>query len=214
MVFRNGLAPLVTDRFVEVRIERLAFGFDRLETVVSQKVVELLQHHGHAGVNRRVFAFSLCGRETELEVVDDRDQALKQRAVRVLDRFLFFALTTLFVIFEVGLTAQREIAEAVEVSLETRQLVLLLWLPGDVGSVCHTMFFFVTHWNFLHVLRITIRVMSSFCGVVPTNARRSSITRLIIAAAPFIALACTDLIMRSGPNSKPFASSASVTPSV
>src|SRR3954451_24778635 len=73
---------------------------------------------------------------------------------------------------------------------------------GGVGSVV------------AHFLRITNKVMSSCCGWLPTNARRSSVIRVMIPAAPSDALAWIALMTLAIPNSSPSLSRASVTPSV
>ena len=199
---------------MQVRIEFSPGRVDRLETAVREKIHELLEHHAHSGKDRRLLAFGARGFQTELEVIDDGDQFLEQRAVGVFDRFLFFAGSALFVILEVGLASEREIAEPIEVRLQTVGIVLRLRvLSGWRSRIFFLRFWFVDR-NFSHVLRMAIKVMSSFCGCAPTKARSSSMIRVIIAGAPSGALVCTHSIIRSGPNSSPFASSASVTPSV
>ena len=52
------VARLVRDRFVQVRIELLPVGIDRLESVFGEKIVQLFQDHAHSGKDRRVFAFT------------------------------------------------------------------------------------------------------------------------------------------------------------
>src|SRR5205814_9542507 len=133
--------------------------------------------------------------------------------------FLFFAGRSLFVIVEVGLTAKCQIAEAFEIRLQSfRAIVVLLGLGirrfGLRGSGFLLLDFGFGNGDSSHVLRMAIKVMSSFCGCAPTKLRSSSINLLIMTGAPSRALARMDSIIRSGPNSSPFASSASVTPSV
>ena len=211
MLLRNFVAWLVRDGFVQIGIEFLPDRFDRLQTMIGEKIVELFQDQAHTGIDRRLLAFAARGFEAELEVVDDRDKFLEQPRVGELDPLFFFAGATLFVILEVGLAAERQIPKAIEIGLHTRHGIIAVFSRsrrrcrscGRVGIV-----------GFLHVLRMAIKVMSSFCGCEPTKLRRSSITRVIIADAPLPALACTAWMVRSKPNSVPSASSASVTPSV
>src|SRR5205807_3535619 len=160
--------------------------------------------------------FRARGLEPELEVIDDRDQLFEERAVGVFDRLVLLAGGAFFVILEVGLAAQSEIAKTIEIRL---QIVVFVFLRGNLlrfglwlGRAALVPRF--SDRNFSHVLRIAIKVMSSFCGCDPTKVRSSSMIRAIRAGAPSGALACMHWIMRSKPNSSPFASRASVTPSV
>ena len=123
-------ARLMRDRFVQVRIELLAGRVDRLESVFGQKIHQLFQDHAHAGKHGRVLAFAPGRFEAELEVIDDGDEPLEERAVGVLDRFLFLARGAFLVILEVGLAAQRQIAKAVEIGLQRFILVLIGRRPG------------------------------------------------------------------------------------
>ena len=59
------------------------------------------------------------GGKAKLEVIDDRDEALEERAVGVFDRLFFLARGALLVILEIGLAAQGEIAKAIEIGLQT-----------------------------------------------------------------------------------------------
>ena len=70
------------------------------------------------GVDRRSRAFALRGGKAELEVVNDRDEALEEGAVGVFDRLFLLAGGALLVVIEIGLAAQREIAETIEISLQ------------------------------------------------------------------------------------------------
>ena len=206
------------DRFVQIRVELLADRCNRLQSIVRQKIVQLFQHHLHARKNRRLFALAAGGGEAEFEVVDDGHKSIEQRAVRILDRLFLFARGSFFIIIEVRLTAEREIAEAIEIRLQTGNRIIVLrfgfrlvkahGIDGDLRIVRLFLKFL------LHVFRIAIKVMSSFCGCAPTKFRKSSMTRVTIAFALSPALARTDSIMRSTPYSNPSPSSASVTPSV
>ncbi len=106
------------DRFVQIRVELLPLGVDRLEAVVGEEIRQLFQDHAHAGVDRRSRAFALRGGKAEFEVVNDRDEALEEGAVGVFDRLFLLAGGALLVVIEIGLTAQREVAETIEISLQ------------------------------------------------------------------------------------------------
>ncbi len=121
------------DRFVQVGIEFLPLGVDRLETVVGEEISQLLQDHVHPGVNRRFFAFAFRGGKAELEVVDDRDQALEERAVGVFDRLLFLAGGALLEVIEIGLAAQGEIAKTIEIGLQAGGRIVVV-VSGDPAS--------------------------------------------------------------------------------
>src|SRR6266536_1703889 len=89
-----------------------------LQSILGQKIIELFQDERHSGINWRSFASASRGFEAELEIIDNGHESLQQRAVRVLDRVFLFACSALFVILEIGLAAQREIAKPVEVRLQ------------------------------------------------------------------------------------------------
>src|SRR2546423_9681705 len=46
------VAGFVRDRLMQIRIEFLADGFDGLQAVFRQKIVKLLGHQTHSGMNR------------------------------------------------------------------------------------------------------------------------------------------------------------------
>ena len=103
----------------------------------------------------------------------------------------------------------------VNVDWRWASLAIVLTAGRLCGGKCRSFFGVVVSRGILfHVLRMAIKVMSSFCGCDPTKLRTSSITRVTIAAAPSLALARTPSMVRSSPNSFPSLSSASVTPSV
>src|SRR5207244_8969524 len=149
----------------------------------------------------------------------------------IFDGFVFLAGASLLVVLEIGLTAHGQIAEAIEIGLQPGNFIFGFrffgWrsnrrLVGNrscrssppllgLAQLGAFVLFLFGHGNFLHVFRIAITVMSSFCGCAPTKFRRSSINRLTTAAAPVVALARTDSIRRSSPNSFPSGSIASVT---
>ncbi len=64
---------------MEVRIEFLADGFDRLQAVISEEIIQLFGDEIHPGENRRILAFRFGRGQTELEVIDDREQSLEER---------------------------------------------------------------------------------------------------------------------------------------
>src|SRR2546423_3205431 len=202
------------DCFVQVRIEFLAGRVDWLKAALGEKIHELFKDHAHPGKDGRLLALGPRGVETELEVVDNSDQFFEERAVGVLDRFVLLPRRSFFVILEVRLTSKREIAKPIEVRLQTLEIVLRLRGFRGLNSRIFLLRVWFSYRNFFHVLRMAIKVMSSFCGCAPTKARSSSMIRVIIAGAPSDALVRTHSIIRSGPNSSPSASSASVTPSV
>src|SRR5581483_4657824 len=208
---RNFIARLVGDRFMQIWIEFFANGLNRLQAAVDQQVLKLFQDQTHPGINRRVLPFRASRFKTELKVIHDGNQFFEQILVGVLDRVLFFPGGTFLEIFEIGLASHGQIAKAVDVGLQTgNRLVRIGWRRGRVFlrrlRVCD--------WNFFHVLRIAIKVMSSFWGVAPTKFRKSSINRETTGCAPSFALERTASIVRSNPNSFPSLSSASVIPSV
>ena len=169
--------------------------------VLGQEIGELFQDHAHAGKNRRCSRLRRARRtrpSSKLSTIGN--EPLEQRAVGVLDRVLFLARGAFFVILEIGLAAQREIAKAIEIGLQTFAIgsSSAASSVGDVVRrcrpsrlVCLGVLFQLL--GFFHVLRIAIKVMSSFCGCAPTKFRTSSIRRVIIAGAPFVALARTRL---------------------
>ena len=63
-------------------------------------------------------AFAPRGGEAELEVVEDRDEALEEGGVGVFDRVVLVARGAFAEVVEIGLAAQREVAEAVEIGLQ------------------------------------------------------------------------------------------------
>ena len=101
-------------------------------------------------------------------------QPLEQRAVGVLDRLFFLARGALLVILEIGLAAQGEIAKAIEIRLQTCRRIVVCrcdvsassdstaWLSPSPSGLSFAVRFF-------HVLRMAIKVMSSFCGCEPTK---------------------------------------------
>src|SRR4029077_13854647 len=127
-------------------------------------------------------------------------------------------------VFEISLTAQREVAEPVEIGLQAGHRILGVSLLGASGRGerrrrlqrrwLPRFFVLFGNWNFLHVLRMAINVMSSFWGAEPVKSRTSWLIFFTIACAPSFALARTDSVMRSRPNSSPSVFSVSVTPSV
>src|ERR1700732_1700380 len=208
---------------MQIRIEFPGDGVDRLQSIFSQEIVELFENQTHARIDGRAFAFAARGGKAKLKIIDNCDEPLEQRSVGVLDRFFLFACVTLFVILEVGLAAQRQVAKAIKIGLQTGHRILgpgLLYIrrsrAAQFGRRCRSLSCVVrsVFGNLSHVLRMAIRVMSSFCGCDPTKLRRSSISRATMAWAPLPALARTDCMVRSMPNSFPSVSSASVTPSV
>src|SRR6266404_235874 len=114
---RQFIARLMSNRFVQVRIEFLSNCFNRLQSIFGEEVFQLLEHETHPGKNRRLLAFATCRLQAELEMIDNRDQALEEILVGVFDRIFFFSRATLFVFFKVGLTAHGQIAEPVEIGL-------------------------------------------------------------------------------------------------
>src|SRR5207244_4354159 len=159
--------------------------------------------------------------QPELEIIHNRDEPLEQILVCVLDRVVFLSRAPLLVILKVGLAAHGEVAKPIEIGLQTSHWIFGLGLVNRrrdrgrrFGRRCRSFLWVVGfirvfefgYRNLFHVLRMAIKVMSSFCGCEPTKFRKSSIKRVTIAEAPFIALARTDSIVRSMPNSSPSAS--------
>ncbi len=112
------------DRLVQVRIEFLSLCLDWLQSIFGEEIVELFQYESHPGINGRLFAFPFRCLETKLKIVHNRHQPLEQRAVGVFDRLFFFARRALFVILEVGLASQREVAKPIEVGLQASRRIL------------------------------------------------------------------------------------------
>ena len=197
--FRNFVARLVRDRFVQIRIEfcpSASIGCRPLSVRKSSSCFRTML------MPEKIGDFSPSPRaaarpSSKLSTIGN--EPLEQRAVGVFDRVLFLARSALLVIFEIGLAAQCQIAKTVEIGLQTGHRIVAVdllgrrhWLglrAGDCLSVCVVF----GYWNFSHVLRMAIKVMSSFCGCDPTKLRTSSINRVIMAGAPFAALARTRL---------------------
>jgi hypothetical protein len=114
---RRFIARLMSNRFVQVRIEFLSNCFNRLQSIFGDEVFQLLEHETHPGKNRRLLAFATRRLQAELEMIDNRDQSLEEILVGVFDRVFFFSGATLFVIFKVGLTAHGKVAEPVQIGL-------------------------------------------------------------------------------------------------
>src|SRR2546423_9354503 len=102
------------DRLMQIGIEFFADRFDRLQTVFSEKILKLLEDKAHPGINRRLFAFAASGFQSELEMVDNRNQFFEQALVRIFDRIFLFASGSFLVIFKVRLSSHREVAKTVE----------------------------------------------------------------------------------------------------
>jgi hypothetical protein len=81
-------------------------------------------HHAHAGEHGRVLAFVTRSGQSQLKVVDDADQPLEERVVRVFDRVLALARGAFFLVFEIGLGSQRKIAKAIKIPLQTSDSIL------------------------------------------------------------------------------------------
>ena len=79
---------------MQIRIEFLGNRVDRLQSIFSQEIIELLENQTHARIDGRVFAFAAGGGKAKLKIIDNRDESLEQRTVGVLDRFFFFARAT------------------------------------------------------------------------------------------------------------------------
>ncbi len=75
----NFVARFVRDCFVQIRIEFLADRIDRLQTIFGQKILELFEHQTHARIDWRFLAFASGGLQSELEIVDDRNEFFEQR---------------------------------------------------------------------------------------------------------------------------------------
>jgi hypothetical protein len=78
IVFRNFLARFVRNGFMQIGIEFLSNGFDRLLAIIGQEIIELFQDKAHARVNWRLFALAARGRETELKIINNRDEPFEQ----------------------------------------------------------------------------------------------------------------------------------------
>src|SRR5207244_5235235 len=70
-----------------------------------------------------IFALLARGAKPELEIVGDGDQPLEQVAIGIFDGFVFLAGASLLVVLEIGLTAHGQIAEAIEISLQTGNFI-------------------------------------------------------------------------------------------
>src|SRR5436305_15003132 len=76
-------------------------------------------------MNRRVLALLPSGGQSELEIIDNRDQAFEQRTIGILNPFIALAGGALFVILKVSLSSQCQIAKAIKIALQTRNQILL-----------------------------------------------------------------------------------------
>jgi hypothetical protein len=52
----------VGNRFVQIRIKLVAFGFDRFQSVVRKQIVQLLLNQNHSGIDRRFITVGFGGR--------------------------------------------------------------------------------------------------------------------------------------------------------
>ena len=201
----NFVARLVRDRFVQIRIEFWPSASIGCKPFSVRKSLSCFRTMLMPGKDRRLLAFAARGGKTELEIIDDGKQPLEQRTVGVFDRVFFLSRSALLVIFEIGLAAQREIAKRSRSACKLAHRIVVRQAAMSCGGFGTAQAMAVASFvrsclrllEFFHVLRMAIKVMSSFCGCEPTKFRTSSITRVIIAGAPFIALARTDWIMRS-----------------
>jgi hypothetical protein len=121
------------DCLVQIGIELLALGVDWLEAVVAEKISQLFQNHAHPGVDRGLYSFSLRSGKTKLEIIDNRDEALEERAVGVFDRVFFLARGPLLEVIEIGLAAQSEITEAIEIGLQADKGIIAIVLSRLLG---------------------------------------------------------------------------------
>ena len=116
---RALLARLVRDGFVQIRIELLTLGVDRLRGRCrpgNRSAVSGPCSSRHKIGEFSPSLFAAARPSSKLSTIGN--QALEERAVGVLDRVLFFAGGAFFVSFEVGLAAQGEIAKTVEIGLQ------------------------------------------------------------------------------------------------
>src|SRR2546423_7036313 len=128
MFFRDVVARLVRDGFMQIWVKLFADGFDRLQSIFGQKILELFEDETHSGIDRRLLPSTLCRFQPKLEIVDDGDELLEQALVRVVDRLLLVARAALFVILEVGLTAHRQVAKTIEIGLQTGDRIVAVSL--------------------------------------------------------------------------------------
>src|SRR5207249_9035839 len=194
--------------------------------VFRKQIVELFLDENHSGVDRRFFALGFCSCKTKLKIIENCGQSLKQRTIGVFDRLFLFSRRALFIILKISLTAQCQVAETVEIGLQACHWIFGIsllnvgrgWSIGWMHLSCRSrpfrFFVLFSDRNLFHVFRMTIKVMSSFCGSEPVKSRTSWMIFFTIACAPSFALARTVWITRSRPNSSPSALSVSVTPSV
>src|SRR5690348_6356114 len=179
MFFGNVGIRLMCDRLVEIGVELLTDGLNGLQTILRQKILELFEDKAHSGIDWRALSFAPCSFQSQLEVIDNRNQFFEQTLIRVFDRFIFFASTALLVIIKVRLAPHRQITEPVKIGLHAGEFVLGVGLFGR-RAVASLLAIF-SYRNFFHVFLIAIKVMSSFWGVGPTKFRRSSINLETIA---------------------------------
>ena len=59
------------DRFVQIRIKLVAFGFDRFQPVFRKQIVQLLLNENHSRIDRRFITVGFCSRETKLKIVEN-----------------------------------------------------------------------------------------------------------------------------------------------
>ena len=108
------------------------------------------------------------------------DKPLEERAVGVFDRLFFLARGAFLEILEVGLAAQGQIAKAIEIGLQAgvgssssrRPSVSAPASDLDRRRRFASGLRGVQLLDFSHVLRMAIKVMSSFCGCAPDEIAR------------------------------------------
>src|SRR3954468_20706622 len=106
MVLRNILARNRLDRLVQIGIERLTLGLNRLHTQLRQRIVELTIDQVHAFA--KLLAFRL-GLQRTIQAIQDRQQSLDGVRKRVVAKILLL----------LGLS----LAEVIELRLQTRQAI-------------------------------------------------------------------------------------------
>ena len=157
---------------MQIGVKLVAYGVNRPKAILGQKIAQLFPNHAHARKDGGIFPFIAGSGKPQLKIIDNRHEPLEQGTVRIFDGIIALTRGALFVILEICLGPQCQIAKTIQIGLQTNN-----WIIGSFSICRHAsrfvlcrqrwrnLIFFPWFWaGFLHVLRMAITVMSSFCG--------------------------------------------------
>ena len=115
---REVRALLVPHGLVQVRVERLPTGAERLQSLLGQRVLEQLPRHPHALGEALPLSGPLAQVERTVEVVDDREQVLQDAFQAEADHLVPLALGPLARVVQVRRGAECALALLVDLGGE------------------------------------------------------------------------------------------------